>query len=240
MHGASLSRPQRGTRRAQTRSSLRTRTLKNRLPGHGTAGGWTHDAWSAGLSCRNGSSGPRRRCLVDRTWSSLRNDHTRCGRCGRSRRRGARHDRLSRRCGWCSRSGRCHRRRGRNGRSSSRGLSHCRTRGRRDSCGRRSWSRRRRDRGFFDNRYHRARGWRGCDWRRYRCRRRRWRWRSHRFRDRRCNCRLCCDSRNGRFRRRRCCGFLLLRNRAQHIARSGDVRQINLGLDFFFAAKRTR
>jgi hypothetical protein len=34
--------------------------------------------------------------------------------------------------------------------------------------------------------------------------------------------------------------FLLLRNRPQHIPRTGDVRQINLGLDFFFAANRAR
>jgi hypothetical protein len=30
-----------------------------------------------------------------------------------------------------------------------------------------------------------------------------------------------------------------LRNRAQHIAWAGDVRQVDLGLDFFFAAQRT-
>jgi hypothetical protein len=40
--------------------------------------------------------------------------------------------------------------------------------------------------------------------------------------------------------RRRRDRFLLLRNRFEHISRTGDVRQINLGLDFFFAAKRAR
>jgi hypothetical protein len=39
-----------------------------------------------------------------------------------------------------------------------------------------------------------------------------------------------------RYRRRN--RFLLLRNRLQHISRTRDVRQINLGLDFFFAANR--
>jgi hypothetical protein len=41
-------------------------------------------------------------------------------------------------------------------------------------------------------------------------------------------------------RRRRRRRFFLLRNRFQHISRPGDVRQINLGLDFFFAAQRAR
>ena len=79
--------------------------------------------------------------------------------------------RLSRWCGWCSRSGRhrCHRRCVWNGRRSRRGLSHDRTRGGRNSCGGRNWSRCRRERGLFDNRYHRTRSWHGCDWRRYRC-----------------------------------------------------------------------
>jgi hypothetical protein len=34
-------------------------------------------------------------------------------------------------------------------------------------------------------------------------------------------------------------GFLLLGNGFQHISGTGDVRQIDLGLDFFFAAQRT-
>jgi hypothetical protein len=51
--------------------------------------------------------------------------------------------------------------------------------------------------------------------------------------------------RSMRHRRRRWtrrCGrrrsFLLLRNCSQHIPRTGNVRQVNLGFDFFFAAKR--
>jgi hypothetical protein len=32
--------------------------------------------------------------------------------------------------------------------------------------------------------------------------------------------------------------FFLLSDRAQNIARAGDVRQINLGLDFFFAVRK--
>jgi hypothetical protein len=38
-------------------------------------------------------------------------------------------------------------------------------------------------------------------------------------------------------RDRRRHSFLALRNRLQHISGSRDVRQINFGLDFFFAAK---
>jgi hypothetical protein len=34
--------------------------------------------------------------------------------------------------------------------------------------------------------------------------------------------------------------FLLLSNRSQHIPGTGDVRQINFGFDFFFAAKWAR
>jgi hypothetical protein len=44
----------------------------------------------------------------------------------------------------------------------------------------------------------------------------------------------------GRCRNRRNNRFFLLRNRLQHISRTRDVRQINLGLDFFFAANRAR
>jgi hypothetical protein len=34
--------------------------------------------------------------------------------------------------------------------------------------------------------------------------------------------------------------FFLLSYRSQHVPRSGDVREINLGFDFFFAAQRAR
>jgi hypothetical protein len=34
------------------------------------------------------------------------------------------------------------------------------------------------------------------------------------------------------------CPFFLLRNGSQHVSRTGDVRQVDLGLDFFFAAQR--
>jgi hypothetical protein len=50
---------------------------------------------------------------------------------------------------------------------------------------------------------------------------------NRRRRDRRCR------TRHHRRRSR----FLLLRDRSQHISRTGNVRQINLGFDFFFAAK---
>jgi hypothetical protein len=45
----------------------------------------------------------------------------------------------------------------------------------------------------------------------------------------------------GRTRRRRSRGcFLLLCNRPQHVSRPRDVRQIDLGPDFFFAAQWAR
>jgi hypothetical protein len=43
-----------------------------------------------------------------------------------------------------------------------------------------------------------------------------------------------------RHRTRRHHSFLPLRNRLQHIPRTGNVRQVNFGLDFFFAAKSAR
>ncbi len=69
--------------------------------------------------------------------------------------------------------------------------------------------------------------------------------RRRRFRDlryRRSNRRLCGDRRNWRTHRRRgrSGSFLLLRNSAQHIPGTRDVRQVDLGFDFFFAAQRTR
>jgi hypothetical protein len=46
--------------------------------------------------------------------------------------------------------------------------------------------------------------------------------------------------RRRRSRRCRRGSFLLLRNGSQHISGTGDVREINFGFDFFFAAKRAR
>ena len=40
-----------------------------------------------------------------------------------------------------------------------------------------------------------------------------------------------------RWRRR---SFLLLRNRSQHVPGTGNVGEVNLGLDFFFTARRSR
>jgi hypothetical protein len=36
------------------------------------------------------------------------------------------------------------------------------------------------------------------------------------------------------------CGFLLLQYGFEYISRMGNLRQVNLGLDFFFAAQRAR
>jgi hypothetical protein len=73
------------------------------------------------------------------------------------------------------------------------------------------------------------------------------RWRSKRSGGRRCGPRYRWRHCHGpRYRRRRCWArrrrnrFLLLSNGSQHISGTGDVGQINLGLDFFFAAQWTR
>ena len=83
---------------------------------------------------------------------------------------------------------------------------------------------------------------RGGNWR---CDYRRRSWRPGN--GRRCNRRLCCHRRRGNRHRRlrhRCLRtrrsgyrFFPLRNRLQHIARTGDTREIDLGFDFFFAAR---
>jgi hypothetical protein len=43
--------------------------------------------------------------------------------------------------------------------------------------------------------------------------------------------------RRQRTRRRRGCSLFPLGNRLQHISRPGDVRQVDLGFDFVFAAQ---
>lgn len=170
----------------------------------------------------------RRRCLVHRPRSGLRNDHARRRRLRRPNNRG------------CS-GARCRRRRLRRG--GSRYGRRCR-RGWRNCCrGGRRWTRRRRNRccrlwcrsrGLLDGRrYDHGTRWSGrLDWRgrgwRSRCGPRR---RSH-------NCGLRCDGRRCRPRRRRNHCFLLLRDGFEHVSRTGDVRQIDLRLDFFFAAQR--
>jgi hypothetical protein len=59
-----------------------------------------------------------------------------------------------------------------------------------------------------------------------------------------CFLRFCCGSRNWRLRcrarRRRLSCSLLLGDGAEHIARPGNIRQIDLGLDAFFAACASR
>lgn len=57
---------------------------------------------------------------------------------------------------------------------------------------------------------------------------------------RRHNRRLRRNRRRGGPRRRHSRSFLFLRDRPQNITGTGDVRQINLGFDFFFAAQRAR
>lgn len=129
------------------------------------------------------------------------------------------------------------------------------------SSGRRSHNRRRRRRNWSRGRSTHHGGRRGCrcgrhrrplhhglrydrlrrdgSGRNHRCRRCR---RLRNLRDRRSDCRLCGNRRNRRTHRRgrRGSSFLLLRDGAQHITRTGDVRQVNLGFDFVFAAQWAR
>ena len=239
MHRPALAGAKRRTWPTYAWRALRPRTLEDWLAGNGASGSRTHRAGGRTGLCR-WCDRTRRRSFVHGARSGLRNNHARRWRlrrtrgdwrCGgarlnwRSRRRGRGSNRRWCRCGWCGwRSGRSSRRRrwARRRRRSNRWG--------RDGC---------RNRGLFH-------GY-GYHWRP-------WRWRGHR----RCSRRLRGNGRswlcgwwrsnNGlghnrskRRRRRtnrwRRSGFLLLRDGLQHIAGPGDVRQINLGLDFFFAAQ---
>ena len=188
----------------------------------------------------------RRWCLVNRPWPGLRNNHARGGWLGCGGNRRSRQTRRTRRRR-CGHGGNSHRRRCRSMRNCDWGLRWCRRHrthgwrchrggnwrnGRRNGCsrflGRRCNNRRTRNRSRRDGRSHR----RG---RRRRCSRRRLSRRRYHNRPRR-NWRYCWARGKGRDRR----SFLLLSNRLQHIARTRDVRQINLGPDFFFAAQGAR
>jgi len=231
MHGSALARAQRARGRAA--GCLRTRTLKNWLSGYGTAGRGTHPDRYPRLR-RSRSNDSWRWCFINWARAGLRHNHARrrrLRRSGHNRSSGAR---------WGRGGGRCNRRRGGRGRGCG---------GRRGRC----WTRRR---------DHRRRGWshRCCSHycgtlcgRSYHCRARRgrrgtWSRSGGRGRGGRRRCwpyrrrrnRGLCNNRRRHGTRRRSDCFLLLRNCLQHISGAGDVRQIDLGLDFFFAAQRTR
>ena len=232
MHRTAFPWPQRRTRTRGCRAG----PLKNRLPRNGSSGRRT----ACSRAVRNRLPGLHWRCLVNRTRSGLRNDHA-WSRClGPSRRWG--------RCG-CGRTLRLNRRRGwrtRSGRSGSMDLRRrCHGTGRR-------WPGRygRRDRGWClwrnNRRYGRRnrpgrgnRRWSnnsGCN--------RSWRWgrRGSWFRSyRNSGGRLGLMRRRGnRFRRRSRCrrrsGLLFVQDGFQHVSGLGDMRQVNLGLDFVRAA----
>jgi hypothetical protein len=232
MHWTALAGTQWRTRRTHAAAGpLWTRTLENWLTGYGTSWCGTHRPdGSPGL--RDGRDRTRRRSFIYRTRSGLRNNHARRWRPRRS---------CNRRRNWT---------RWRNSRRRS-----CRRGDWRDRCW--GW---RRDHG-------RRRHWRtrGCNhWRRRRSRRncgplnhgryhsgtnrRRWRnngrrgWRNNRRR----RLRRRSDHGSGHdWRRwyepwRRRNRFLLLCDGSQNIARPGDVRQIDFGLNFFFATQNAR
>lgn len=236
MHRPALARTQRWTRRTSARNRRtalkdwlsRHRTARHRTPRHGT------------IQAADGNSGLHQRwrrphrSFVHRSRPGLWNDHAgrrrlRSDRTRHQRSRGRSARGYNRKC--CRRWTRRHRRRRRGtyGR-----CNHGRRRNRRRCC------RRCRHRSQNNRSRRSSRHWR-C--RRCHCRLR-WRWRDQRpanaRRRRRC-CRNICrwrchGTRHHRWRDR----FLLLSNRSQHIPRTGNVRQINFRLDFFFATKRTR
>ena len=256
MHRSTLAWTQRRTWPSPSaRRSLRPRALKNRLPRHRASGhGTLVNRRAAGRSRRYRT---RRRSLIDRAWPGLRHNHARSRRllrrtrhCWRSRRT-RRRRRLG--CGRC-----CHRRSSRRRRSCRRSRRHNQTR--RRWCRRQNHARRNRSLWWRRCRSGRTRRrlsrWNCMDrtfrhlWRNQarhrrrrhrRCRRRRHDWWRGRFdwRRRRCRRRLRRDRGRCRTGRRRF-RFPLLRNGLQHISGTGDVRQINLGLDFVFAAYRAR
>jgi hypothetical protein len=231
MHRPALAGAKRRTRRTYA-WTLRPGALENWLARNGTSRSRTHSACGrTSLCCRCGR--PRWRSFVDRARPGLRNNHARRRRLRRARSHGW--------CSWPRRYGDSRRRR----RSSHRG--------RRGSGWRncRSWRRRAR-------RLRRGNGWRRCRYRSSRLFRRHGHDRGARCRSGgwRCGRRLRGDGWNWLCGRRRHYGlvhdrrrgrrtyrwrrsrFLLLRDGLQHITGTGDVRQINLSLDFVFAAGR--
>ncbi len=187
MHRTALARTKRRTRTTNSRRSLRTGTLENRLTRDRPSRRRTHGSdWSSGLRCWGRRSRTRRRSLVNRTRPSLRNNHAR-RRClrrgsnrGSGRTRRTRGHGSSRRCGSGNRW-RCGR-----GRSYHSCRRRCGTRRWRNCC--RGCRRRNRDRGLLSrwrhdrgtrsrcgrlrnrNRSGRGRRGRGGSW---------FRWRSH-------------------------------------------------------------
>jgi len=223
MHGTAFSGPQRhpGSARARRRW---TRALENRLSRHGATRRGPHaPCGSARLRSRRGGTW---RGFVYRTRPGLRHNHAR----GRRRRRGSH--------GRCNHARRDVWRRGRHGWR------------RRRRNGRRWWWRRRTNGGCWWSHRRRCgsrrsggllRWRRDCGFRRN-CRGNRRRWSGPRggwcsrcgFRrdGRTWNCRA-----RGRGMRR--CPFFLLQYGFEYVSRMGDVRQIDFGLDFFFASQRS-
>ncbi len=209
MHRPAFTRTQRRTRTTRRRG---TRTLKNWLAWNRTA------RCRARTSCRSGSRWTDWR-LINRPRSSLRHNHAGRWRALRDRRRWRnwsgrlRRDWcLSLRRRWCRR--RRHRRRRHHGaRRSNRG----RNLRRRRNHVHRTYRRLRQDNPRR----------RRLDFRR--CRRRRSHWSLHGWRDRLGLYRMVHDRFCGRRRRWR---RLLADDGFKNISRLGDVRQVNLGLDF--------
>jgi hypothetical protein len=257
MHGTALTGTKWRARRTHARRSLRARTLKNGLAGNGASGNGASGCrpsgssnWSSGL--RDRRSRTRRGSFVHRARTSLRNDNARSRRLGRS----------------CDHRWSCRTRdRSLGGGSRRGGRSNCG--GGRKNRWRRNWrnNHARRNRrlrcGGCDIRCN----WRMCRWsndRRNRLldrlshhsrprRRRRNHWRrsgrnrsnrSDRSRRRpgwcRGNSRPGHDGRRSNRTRRRSFRLFFLRDGPQYIARTGDVRQVNLGFDFVIAAEWAR
>jgi hypothetical protein len=217
MHGTALARTQWWARRT---GRLRTRALKNWLTRHRSSRRGTHRGTrSSGAGLRRGRS-RFQRSLVHRSRSRLRNNHPRRG-CSRSCRGNRARPSYGRRGSACNGTHtRCSR------------LRRSRTLWRRRELGRCRWTR---GQNGLRNRRNRSQGRNRLCGHRSRSRlRRRYNWRLCGS-GRRWNCGGRALHRSRRFNGRRN-RFLLLRNCLKHISGAGDVRKVDLGLDFFFAA----
>ena len=217
---------------------MRTRTLKNWLPRHRTARAW--DAWFPRARRFVQRARPAAAAeLCNRARPGLRNDHARRWRLRRSgnSRRGRTRRQLTGACGAAEAVIE-----GAGGTTAAGGgVTQTRRRGhaaaRWESADATGLSTTGATRCRTQRLNRRRSGWRGNRGRRPAAalvspRRRR----NHRARNRLLEAPA--QLAGAQLRRRGC--FFLLRDGSQHISRPGDVRQVNLGLDFFFAAQRAR
>jgi hypothetical protein len=247
MHGTALTGTQRRTRLADASGAGRlwARALKNGLARNRASGSRTHSSSRRSASLRDGGDWARR-SLIHRPRTGLGHDHARGRRLHHRRRRRSRRTGRNH-LGWRRRCRSCNHRRGwwrhnlrRRGRTNRR--RNCWRRCNRRRCNRKRCNRNRSNRNWRNCRpLGRSRN-RGPHRRCGRNRRRRRRSDGPGYRNRCHGLGHNCGRRGRRCgaRRRPRQSFFPLGDGLQHISRTGDLRQIDLGLDFFFAAQRAR